>query len=181
VLSDNNARARLIHYAESVSAKAALSSSTMVPCQDGKTQDLTADVPVDCTANHGGTRFGLSFGWGPAASKNRFQFGNTGHAQFESCGTGYVGALGLVGIEGSRLPLNLVGSELLYDSGNTSPATPHEVAALRAGRALHVVRSIDLHFLTDCCDFWAPHGGVYVRVGTKHDVRAKLEIRLRPR
>lgn len=181
LLNDTSDEAKLVRYAEKVTGNAALSASAEASCQDGKTTDRAADVPVDCAASYAGRSLPMSFGWSPSATKNRFQFSNTGHAQFENCGTAYVGGLSLVGVKDFSLPLNLVGSNLFYDSGNTSPATAHEVSALRAGRALHVVRVIDLHFLTDCCDFWAPHGGVYNRVGSKHDVKAKLEIRLRPR
>jgi plastocyanin len=180
ILSDNSAKATLVRYAEKVTAMAAMSSSAEADCGDGTTEQA-ADVPLDCATNFAGRTLPMSFGWSPSATKNRFQFSNTGHRRFDNCGTEYAGALTLVGIKDSSLPLNLVGSSLVYDLGNTSPATLHEVAAIRAGRALHVTRSIDLSFLTDCCDFWAPHGGVLARIGTQHDVKAKLEIKLRPR
>jgi plastocyanin len=181
LLSDLNAPATLVRYSETVKAKLAQSGSELVGCQDGKTQDRTADVSVDCSANQAGKHFRIGFGWGPSSSENRFQYSTVDHTGFDACGSDYIGGLSLVGVKDFSLPLNLVGGGFVYDEGNTSPATAHEVAAMRAGRALRVVRSIDLDFLTDCCDPWAPHGDFNTRIGTAHTVKAKLEIKLRPR
>jgi hypothetical protein len=100
-----------------------------------------------------------------------------------NCGAGFLAAGNLIGLRPLTLPFWTAGDALLYDVGQTSPLTAAEVRALRAGRAITVTRSFELHFTVDCCVEWNEEGkpGTYDRAGARFDVLAQVTIRLRPR
>jgi hypothetical protein len=111
---------------------------------------------------------------------NRFTFTAANNIQSGSCGSSsnIVGALALVGVSGFVLPVNLVGSTVIYDEGNTSPATFDEVSAMRAGHDFTVNRRVLLRFTTACCEGFNPStGGTWSRIGNIHRYDATLSIR----
>lgn len=125
----------------------------------------------------------LYLSWSLTATKNRFLIGNDGPVITPgSCGSQIVGALVLVGVKKSVLPLNLVGYRVNYDEALTNPATLAEVHAMRAGRAFRVNRRVDLNFTTPCCEGFNPGaGGIWGRIANIHRYIASLTISFKPR
>jgi plastocyanin len=176
-------RFRIETYREKMDSKVSTNETREVDCGNGTTDNVAAQ-PSNCNATPAGepTRTRLSFS--PKINKSRFLFTNDRRNRDENCGPSHAAALSLVGVDESTLPLSLTGGSghLLYESGQTSPATAAEVRALRRGRAVTAVRRLDLRFTTDCCTGYnTGPGGIYARVGAIFAVKAKLTIRFRPR
>lgn len=182
ILSSRNNRARFDKYSESIDSKIADDNSELVRCPDGS-MEPTADQPADCHHDFDGKRLVLNLNWGPKSTKNRFEWNNLDGPSIPpgSCGSQIVGALALVGVKGSVLPLNLGGFRVDYDEGETGPATTHEVNAIRAGRAFTVSRHVNLDFTTPCCEGFNPgSGGVFARIANIHHYTARLTIHFTP-
>ena len=176
-------RFRIETYRETMDSKVSTSETPLVDCGNG-TSDNSPTQPSNCNATPARKPTHTQLSFSPKINQSRFGFTNDNRDPYENCGPAYAPALSLVGVRESTLPLNLVGGSghLLYESGQTSPATAAEVRALRNGRALTVKRTLDLRFTTDCCTGYnTGPGGVYARVGAIFTVNAKLTIRFRPR
>jgi plastocyanin len=176
---------RMTLFREVVDAKAGDSrTGPYADCGDGST-DFAPVHDVDCRRTLDGKAIRIALSWIPSENQGRFQFSNDGPEPRprDPCGLSYLNTGVLVGIRENSLPLNLAGSSFLVDAGATSPATGAEVRAIRAGRAVTVVRGFHLRYTTDCCAGWVTEqiAGVYVRVGEVREVFAKLTIRLTPR
>jgi plastocyanin len=179
-LAERGATARFIRYAEQVSGKTSVSASPEVKCQDGTSTDQTADQPVNCFRDHAGRTARGTFAWAPSGTGGRFEFVSHRSA-IGRCGTGFAGILESIGVPSRSLPLNLIDRGFSYSSISTSPSTTLEVRGIRAGHAVHVVRQFNLAFTTGCCDGYQPQGEADTRVGTVHNVTARLVLSLRPR
>jgi hypothetical protein len=183
LLYEDGVHARFGVYTETIKAKVATDASQLVTCPGGTLMEPTADQSADCYHNFTGKQLLLDISWGPTTTKNRLLWTNDGPTiPPGSCGNQIVGALGLVGVKTDVLPLNLVGYRVDYDEGQTSPATPQELDALRADRAFTVNRRVLLDFTTPCCDGFNPGaGGIYARIAAIHRYSATLSIRFTPR
>ena len=180
-LTSPNVPARFGDSGETIKSQIAGNSSPAVTCPDGITE-RTANQPANCYRSFTGKPVLLYLSWSLTATKNRFLIGNDGPVITPgSCGSQIVGALVLVGVKKSVLPLNLVGYRVNYDEALTNAATLAEVQAMRAGRAFTVNRRVDLNFTTDCCEGWAPIGGNWARTANIHRYIASLTISFKPR
>lgn len=184
VMADGDVDGRFSTSDENVSSKLATDSTPMVTCPDGIMENSPTQ-PADCFASYTGKRVRLSLGWTPAGgpAPNRFVITNSGPMIRPVCGaSNIVGSLALVGVKEPVLPLNLVAYRVDYDEALTSPATPAEVRALRAGRAFTVSRGETLDFTTPCCEGFNPgSGGVLVRTANIDHFTASLTISFSPR
>jgi plastocyanin len=179
-LAERGASARFIRYAEQVSGKTSVSASPEVKCQDGTSTDQTADQPVNCFRDHAGRTARGTFAWAPSGTGGRFEFVSHRTA-IGRCGTGFAGILESIGVPNGSLPLNLIDRGFSYSSISTSPSNTLEVRGIRAGHHVRVVRQFNLTFTTGCCDGYQPQGEADTRVGTLHNVTARLVLSLRPR
>jgi plastocyanin len=180
-LTSPEVRGRFGDSGETIKSQIAGNSSPDVTCPDGSTGP-TANQPANCYRSFTGKPVSLSLDWGPTVTKNRFLITNDGPMIVPgSCGSQIVGALVLVGVKKPVLPLNLVGYRVNYDEAQTNAATSAEVRAIRAGRPFTVNRRVDLNFTTDCCEGWAPAGGIWARTGNIHRYIASLTISFKPR
>jgi len=133
-LTSPNVPARFGDSGETIKSQIAGNSSPAVTCPDGITE-RTANQPANCYRSFTGKPVLLYLSWSLTATKNRFLIGNDGPVITPgSCGSQIVGALVLVGVKKSVLPLNLVGYRVNYDEPLTNAATLAEVHAMRAGR-----------------------------------------------
>jgi plastocyanin len=178
-LSQRSAPVTFLRYAELVSGQTTTSASREVTCQDGTSTDQTADQSVNCFRDHAGARARALFAWA-GDGNGRFEF-VVRRPAIRRCGTTYAGILDVLGVPRFGLPLNLGDRGFTFDTIATTPATGIEVRAIRARHRIHVVRRINLQFTTGCCDAYAPQGEADTRVGTVHNVTARLDINLRPR
>ena len=178
-LSQRNAPVTFLRYAELVSGETTTSASREVTCQDGTSTDQTADQSVNCFRDHAGIKARALFAW-EGDTNGRFQF-VIRRPSLPRCGTTYAGIVDVLGVPRFGLPLNLGDRGFTFNTIATTPATGIEVRAIRARHRLHVVRRINLQFTTGCCDSYAPQGEADTRVGTVHNVTARLDINLRPR
>jgi len=174
-------RGRFGDSGETIKSKIA-NGSPAVTCPDGSNEP-PADQPANCYRSFTGKHVLLSLSWSPTATNNRFLISNNGpEINPGSCGSQIVGALVLVGVKKSVLPLNLVGYRVNYDEALTNAATPAEVHAMRAGRAFTVNRRVDLNFTTPCCEGFNPGaGGIWARTANIHRYIASLTISFKPR
>lgn len=179
---NSTARGRFRDSGETVKSQIATGASRMATCPNGTTEPA-ADQPANCFRSFTGKPVRLTLSWGPSATKNRFDFSNAGPVITPgSCGSNIIGALGLVGVKGFVLPLNLVGNQVNYDEGQTNSATFAEAHAIRAGRAFTVSRRVELNFTTPCCEGFNPgSGGVWARTANIHRYTASLTISFTPR
>jgi len=175
-------RGRLGNSGVTVQSKIATGASPQVTCPDGNTEPA-ADQPANCHRGFTGKPVRFNLSWGPIATKSKFLFSFGGpEIRPESCGSNIIGALALVGVKGFVLPLNVVGSQMNYDEGQTNAVTFAEVHALRAGHAFMVNRRVELNFTTPCCEGFNPgSGGVWARTANIHRYTASLTIRFTPR
>ena len=165
-------------YSERTQAGVATAATPEVACPN-RSLDHSPTQEASCSLRLPGSRFRFRFDWTPAGEvPGAFAWNAETQGTAGSCPPYVLGALGLVGIELDRMPLNPSGFRLDYDEGQTSPATRAELRALRSGRSFTVRRSYELHFTTDCCNGFNPgRGGVLARVGGVFDTSVKLAIR----
>lgn len=172
---------RLGAYTESQDAKVSTSETALVTCPDGVTSDRAPTQDASCTRRLTGRRVRMRLLW--SREIGLWQLGPSGSEPDvpEQCGPSYVNSSGLVGLDALDLPIGLTGNRVLFTDVQAR-ATAAELARLRAGRSVRVVRAFRLRYTTDCCTGWNPGaGGIYARVGAVQLARAKLTITLSPR
>lgn len=182
ILTGESRPTRIRRYRERIDSRSSdPGSGRFVDCGGG-VEDVEPDVEQRCDNDYGGRRVRADLSWSPTATRGRFLWGH------EYLGTpppfdGNCGNSFLSSVQTGRLPFDPgAGDPLLYDAGRTAPLSLADVRALRDGRAVTVVRSIELHFTRDCCQGWHEPSkpGTYVRAGARYDVFAKLTLRLAP-
>lgn len=171
---------RLSVFTEMQDAKVSSSETALVTCPDGSTSDRAPTQDADCTRRLAGLRFPMDLGW--TRELGLWQVSpDEPERVADQCGPSYLNSSSLVGLDPLDLPIGLSGNRILFTSVQAR-ATPGEVARLRAGRTVRVVRAFALRYTTDCCTGWNPGaGGIYVRVGAIQEARARLTITLEPR
>ncbi len=175
-------RMRLGVFTEMQDAKSSSSETALVTCPDATT-DRAPTQDADCTRRLTGLRFPMNFGWSRSIGLWQVAYGSPEpDPAAQQCGPSYLNSSVLVGLDPLDLPIGLTGNRVLFTSLQAR-ATPGEVARLRAGRTVRVVRAFALRYTTDCCTGFNPSGGggVYARVGAIQQARAKLTITLKPR
>lgn len=157
-------------------------SGRFVDCGGGA-QDVPPDVEQRCDNDYGGRRVRADLSFSPRVTKGRFywrhEYLGTPPPFGANCGESFLSS-----IEPGRLPFHpAAGDPLLYDAGRTGPLSLADVRAVRNGRPLTVVRSLELHFTRDCCQGWSEPSkpNTYLRAGARYDVFAKVTLRLTPR
>jgi plastocyanin len=188
VLNGKSRPYRIQRYREAIDSKSSdPSGGQSVDCGDGSL-DPPPVVVQRCDHNFAGRKIRGELGWSPRVANGRFQWpheqrSEAGLPPERNCGHG-LHAGHLVGLDADLLPWDPgVGSVLLYEHGRTSPTTPMETRAIRAGRPVTITRRFELRWTADCCLEWSEPDkpGTYVRVGAQHLASGEVTIRLQPR